>query len=281
MTELEKHAAQVAAFGGRISAEDEVSLLEELDNSQLGQVKELPTGAPLGALFPPNLTLAEMRVSRPIRVDLSFQFLNSIPAFVGGLSTAQNPIQPGDGFLRITWGTPGAVKNMVEVDSGHGWRYSFTCSYLRLEYVTFDPNGLNPIISGQRENLLLQGMISPAAEAPVTPLVRTVLYNTPLAVLTTGEERAIPGFAESLMLECITGNVGMQFAIEFFNLVSGSPGANLVDRTFIGASANNTPLWVPKQLWKTVPQEARIARVRNFSAGFELLEYRLKYRLAL
>jgi len=78
--ELKAHQADVKAFGGRIDSQAK-GALAELSDTVLGSRKTLPTSGAV-PISPAPITLAEMVVSQPVAVDVSF----GLPNLIEGIS---------------------------------------------------------------------------------------------------------------------------------------------------------------------------------------------------
>lgn len=195
--ELQWWADAVSEFGGRISATGKEELVRALSESNLGTASiVVPVGDLTKTQFEelenPNRTLCEVKLPFPMLMDLTID--------VDGIleTAAGEPGSFGNGLIRVTWGTPGGRQKTVDVSIMRGWRYPFTASYLRAEYIVFDPasGGNNDIAAPQPRNLEISGTITPASGAPVVPLRKDVYYAQ-VNAFALGEVRSIPRYAAS------------------------------------------------------------------------------------
>jgi hypothetical protein len=174
MSELQKVMDRLERWGGRLS--------EKLGDSVLGSSKTLPTSGAVPISASP-IMLAQMKLDEAIAVDVSFAYPNMLvgpglgPA-VGGVG--DGPLNPGNGFVKVTWGTKGGIQQEARIDGGNGWRYPFVASNITVEYFPVDDNaeaGAGNITVNQPRDLRIAAQIAPASGAPCLPLTKTVWFS--------------------------------------------------------------------------------------------------------
>lgn len=206
---------RVEGFGGRVGAPLPLSIWKELEASNLGSQTTLPTSE-ANPTFQPRITLAEMRVSHPITVDVVFQYFNMIAAPMPTGEVDVNTdlgVDQGDGYVEVTWGgSPGSPRQTVRIDGNRGWRFPFTASYLRVDYIPID-EGTVPewhITGGQLRDLGISASIAPASGAPCRPLTKTVFFRSMDALAVFNAAGVIPDYAVTFTLSMFGGpNVDM------------------------------------------------------------------------
>lgn len=184
--------AEVDGFGGRIASPAKKTLIQELSAGQLGQRVFLPT-TEVFPRFPDSVLLAEVVLSTAVAMDVTFGYTNMKPE--------QQPIglpalDQGNGFVRLTWGTPGSFKRVADIDGNRGWRRQFSASYMRVEYVPVDPSMSNTIPGSQPRDLGVAAMISPAIGSVSEVLTKTVYFGDIAAGSNAAE--IIPRWATSV-----------------------------------------------------------------------------------
>lgn len=257
MTDDEKilwaHQERVGRFGGRIGRPGADKVWKELESSNLGSKKILLTTSAVLDL-PPVVTLAEMKLKAPIEVDVTFSYFNELyipfpspdPPVITPPPENEGAL-PGDGFVRITWGIPGAPQMVVECDGALGWRFPFVASYLRVEYVPIDV-GAPPsthIPGGQERNLGLSAMIAPASGAPCQPLQKTMFFPVLIA---SGQVRwaVIPrraiNFRASVFHQVGAGPANYEIFVNSTNVFPGGFLESFLSNTIVA----EWPQWVTR-----------------------------------
>jgi hypothetical protein len=267
--ELENWEREVAAFGGRINS-PHASADDELSRTVLGSIKEIPTAGAVAISAAP-ITLAEMNVSKPLAVDVSFSY----PNLVQGSGLGQ-PLNVGDGFVQVTWGVKGAAQQVARVDGAAGWRYPFVASHLLVQYFPVDTSstGGRVIPTGQARNLQLAANIAPASGAPCLPLTKTVFFADILPAASSQQQ--IPIWAKQVRTVHTT-NVASGYTLGFFD--SGFAQVCLYSANGV---AGQYPNFALQQDWFEVPQGAVIANYGSaVGAPIGLLQPKLIFRLAL
>jgi len=267
--ELEEHQARVEAFGGRIDSPAKPTMAE-LSKTVLGSVKTLPTAGAVAISAAP-ITLAEMNVSHPIAVDVSFSYLN-----INQGQGIGDTLDVGDGFVQITWGVKGAIEQTAQVDGGFGWRFPFVASHLLVQYFPVDQqsNAGKIIPIGQSRNLQIAGMIAPASGAPCAPLTKTVRFSD--IAPGASEQQQVPKFAYEWRTELIT-NFASTWDVGFF-----TPPATQIYLADANGVAGEYPTWQLPGHWWTVPQAAPIVNLGiDLASPVALIEPAIKFRLAL
>jgi len=267
---LEEHQRAVEAFGGRIGSPSRSSL-EELNKTVLGSVKELPTSGVV-PISPAPLTLAEMVVSQPIAVDVSFSY----PNLTVGNAPPAGSLGVGDGFVQITWGVKGGTKQVAKVDGNFGWRYPFVASQLLVQYFPVDTesNAGRIIPVNQARDLQILGLIAPASGAPCLPLTKTVRFSD--IALGFAEQQLVPDWASEWFAEVIT-NEATTWDVGFFN-----PAFLQLSFATANGVAGEFPNWQLPSLWRPVPQDGAIVSLGvDPGAPVGLIEPAVKFRLAL
>jgi len=161
---------EVENFGGRYgSPTARGDVKKQLSQGQLGQRIVLPTSRPLGEVFPNSVLLAEVNLQETMDFDVAFSYDNLFPP----PGTTNQSIFQGDGFVRVTWGSPGTFQHLAEIDGAYGWRHSFAASFLRVEYIPIDPRGSKPLKSGQVRDLGVGAIITPAKGTTNTELTKS------------------------------------------------------------------------------------------------------------
>jgi len=268
-TALRDYQRRVEAFGGRIGSPAMPSL-QELSKTVLGSLKTLPTAGAVPISAAP-ITLAEMVVSHPIAVDVSFSYPNIV-----GTPGIFNALNVGDGYVQITWGVKGATKHVVKVDGNMGWRFPFVASQLLVQYFPVDTEstGNKAINIGQTANLQIAANIAPASGAPCLPLTRTLYFPNVLAG--TAAQQKTPAFAYEARLVAST-NLAADYTIEFFGTVAGQ----LLGFDSDGLAGGH-PRWILPVTWWQVPQGGIITNIGlNLAGGFELDNPSVIFKLAL
>jgi len=164
----------VTNFGGRIaSPAKQKTLLKELSAGQLGQRIFLATTGP-GQLLPKSVLLAQVDLSQAVAMDVTFSYTDMQPAAFG-----QPALDQGNGFVRLTWGSPGTFRRTAAIDGNRGWRRQFSASFMRVEYVLFAEGALqaNPMPGNQPRDLGVAAMISPAIGSVSQTLTKTVFMG--------------------------------------------------------------------------------------------------------
>jgi len=172
---LEDWQETVDDWGGRISSPARKTLLEELGQGQLGQTIFLPTSQTvfLAGSFV-TVLLAEVQLSKAVPMDVTFNYTNMAPRQE---NPNIDPLDQGNGFVRVTWGTPGSFKRTADIDGNRGWRRQFSASFMRVEYVPVDPGNANIIPINQPRDLGVSAQISPAIGSVSEPLTKTVYFG--------------------------------------------------------------------------------------------------------
>ncbi len=280
--ELRRHAEQVAAWGGRVTAPAEGQKVM-LGDTSLGNTHTfLTTGsAPISA---EPITLAEMTVSKPISVDVTFSYPNKVP--VSGVlsgtigaegANGENTVDTGNGFVRITWGIEGAqVQQSVDCDGANGWRYPFVASHLIVQYFPVDRDNENIISVNQRFDLQVSAQIQPSSGAPCLPLQRTNMFPD-LAANGFGQ-RKIPKFAAEWNFQAALFGADQGSASMFGRLFATFP-------QFIGSDgdADLYPTWILQSSgWNSIPSIATFMSVGAAVANsFDMLAPSVVFRLAV
>lgn len=247
MSSLDDWQQTVSAFGGRIGPPDAMQLWQALEASNLGSSKLINTTAN-PAIFEPVISLAEINLPIPISVDVSFAYLNRM-AQSGPGGFTDSGLAVGDGFVRVTWGVPGGIKNTADIDGAYGWRFPFVASFLRVDYVPNGqvanvPNSEWIIPGGQVRDLGVSAMIAPASGAPCAPLTKTVFFpfvdQNNFAVF-----GLVPRWAKSYM---VGGDAppGSSFVIQ---IAEGgpAPAGAVLQEIFSNGLAGSYPDWVTKK----------------------------------
>lgn len=252
MTELERYQRQVEAFGGRVGLGEASELWKQLQASNLGGSKVLPTGQP-NPTFERTITLAEMKLGRAICVDVIFSLEGTEPG--PGDLLSQLGVSQGDGFVRVTWGSGQGPQHSVNIDSNYGWRHPFCASYLRVEYIPIDDTAAVQwhVVGGQPRDMRVQASIVPAAEGgPPSKLTKTMFF----ADIADGsfDQRAVPPWASRYW-------ISMQTFPSFTTEVVVTPtaadlGFALGERRLNNA-AGTFPAWQMTQASQPMPQQAR------------------------
>jgi len=177
--DLERHTELIRQWGGRIGS-PAISTLRELSNTRLGSLKKLPTTGTTPISAEP-IVLAEMVVSQPLSVDVSFAYPNlTVRSIVEPLVpfAPGNALSVGDGYVRVRWGTKGQITHEARIDGNRGWRFPFVASHLIVDYVPVDEDstGGRIIPLGQPREVEIAAMISPASGAVAKPLTKTLFY---------------------------------------------------------------------------------------------------------
>ncbi len=268
----------VDQFGGRQGAPDSEALWRAIQASNLGSTKFLDTVAD-PPIFEPVITLAQMDLPVPIPVDVSFAYLNRFPQAGGAFP--DSGLNVGDGFVRITWGVPGGVKNVAEVDGAYGWRFPFVASFLRVEYVANgQQSGMaNPewaLLGGQVRNLGVSAMIAPASGAPCLPLTKTVFMPFVDGVI-FAVFGLVPRWSKNFMVggDSNGGSYRLVFA-------EGGPAiaGPFLQEIFVDGLAGGWPEWTMKKIPVAVPQGAAFVFLFP-DPGTELDRYTVIFELAL
>ncbi len=256
MGNLDEWSQRVDDFGGRAASPVRADARKQLSQGQLGQTAVLQTSLPLGAVFPAAILLAEVSLNDAIAMDVTFSYQNRLAPPGTPLAAF---LDPGDGFVRITWGAPGTFQHEVAIDGGHGWRKEFTASYLRVEYVPVDPTGAQPLLSGQARDLGVGATITPAAGGTSPRLTKTTtLENLLTPASTTGR---VPAFAMDYV---VTG-----FFVEddgewnIFFATGGDPAA--VTYAVNGAQSD-WPIWQASSHVRRLPQRSGSFFLRTLGA---------------
>ena len=253
--------AQVEAFGGRLGRGEAETLWQELEASNLGSEETLPTLLPTADMLlviPRTVVLAEMKLTRPIAVDVSFNYFNNEVVPQGDFGS--NGMQLGDGFVRVTWGIPGGVQKTADIDGNLGWRFPFVASYLRVEYFPFGlfqefafANNEWQLPGGQIANLGLSAMIAPASGAPCLPLTKTIfMKNTNGVAPTFSALGIVPKWANNFHFNCESTTP----AIYKIGLFEAQPQVlNIeIQEVFSDNTANGWPDWVARSHKYPIPQ---------------------------
>jgi len=239
--QLDAWARKVAQWGGRYGEPAAKSLAKEISDSQLGQLETLPTSL-VATSFPATVVLAQMDLSVTMEVDVTFT--NFLTQGVGGDS-----LDPGDGFVRVTWGTPGTFKNSVDIDVNQGWSHPFTASFLRVEYIPITQGGNFPLPVNQARDMQIGGMITPAADGPQTILTKSVLLaDIPDNGFATG---TIPRWARNARMTFTTVVTDPTIAVIFFD----ASGSSVSSFGGLGVSVSR-PFWTGNIVSYPVPQRA-------------------------
>lgn len=168
MGDLPEWAQRVEDFGGRIGSPQRVDALQQLSQGQLGTTFTLPTSE-AAPVYPDAVLLAQVALDQAVPLDVTFAY----PNMKAQPGVVQNSLDAGDGFVRVTWGAPGAIQFTADIDGNRGWRHPFTASFLRLEYIPIDIQGSVPLASSQARDLIVAGMITPSLGGPRTTLTKT------------------------------------------------------------------------------------------------------------
>jgi len=191
--QLEAWNEFVTDFGGRLSSPAKKTLLGELSDGQLGQTIFLPT-SDAAPVFE-TVLLAEVNLSRPVAMDVTFNYTNM--KNIGPPALAP-PLDQGNGFVRLTWGAQGTFKRVAQIDGNRGWRRQFSASFMRVEYVPVDPTQSNILPGGQARDLGVAAMISPAIGSVSETLTKTVFFQDVLAGQV--RSRVIPRWAKNFQM---------------------------------------------------------------------------------
>ncbi len=266
--ELKAHQRKVELFGGRIDSPARKPL-QELGDTVLGSTKPLPTSGSVPISAAP-ITLAEMVVSHPIAVDVSFAYPNLMEGV--GLGA---PLSPGDGYVQVTWGVKGATKQVAKIDGNFGWRHQFVASQILVQYFPVDVNstGGRVIPVNQPRDLQIAGMISPASGAQGSYLTKTLYY--PDIAIATAAQQQTPLWATEWAISLGT-NVLSGLSVSFFDAAFALVAAYNADGV-----AGGYPLW---QIWRwyPVPQGGVISNLgSNVGAPVGLNQPKIIFRLAL
>jgi len=217
MEQLQAHNRLVQQFGGRLNSPAR-STLQELSNTVLGSTKLLPTKG-TAPISPEPITLAEMVVSEPLSVDVSFAYPNlTVRSIVEPLVpfAPGNPLSVGDGYVRVRWGTKGQLTHVARIDGNRGWRFPFVASHLIVDYVPvdLDSTGGRIIPTSQPRDVEIAAMISPASGAVAKPLTKTSFY--PDVLPGNFELQQIPAWANSFRL-ATARNFATTFSVTLFD----------------------------------------------------------------
>ncbi len=255
MGNLDDWSRRVEEFGGRAGSPLRAAPRKQLSQGQLGQTATLLTSQ-AAPVFPEAILLAEVSLDDAIAMDVTFSFLNRLAP--PGAPTAAF-LDPGDGFVRLTWGTPGTFQHQVEIDGGHGWRKEFTASFMRVEYVPIDPQGAQPIIGGQARDMILGATITPAAGGTSSQLTRTITLPSLLTPdSTTGR---VPAFAADF-------NVQGNFTTDDgeWNIFFASGGDPVARVYTVNGAQSPWPIWQGSTYDRRLPQRAGSFFLRTLGA---------------
>ena len=273
-SELDKWVGRVDAFGGRIA---DSNLTKELATSNLGSTKELDVMAPVLNLQP-TIVLAEMRLSSPIAVDVTFSFGSLVIEPIGPAPGGAMGNQVGAGYVRVTWGTNGGVQFAAEIDGANGWRHEFTASYLRVEYIPIDAlaGTIWQLPAGQAKNFSVSASITPASGQPCSKLTRTRYFDdlqeASLAV------RSVPQWAEDWEVQFHNPTGGpvilwqMTFLMANFTSIGGY---------YANGVAGEWPSYGRDLGRRTVPQNGIALFLQNLAAGQFMRAPQVIFGLAL
>jgi hypothetical protein len=254
--DLQAWQEAVENFGGRLGPAKEQTLLDELGASNLGTAATLPTSQAV-PVYPSSVLLAEMRLSRPICVDVNFSYGNII--FPPAIFT-QPDLDVGDGYVEIEWGTPGAPMQRVRVDGGRGWRHPFVASTIRVLYIPQDPNGRLPPPGAQPTDLQISAMLSPSHGA-ASKLYKTQWFPTLIAPGVSGFVD-IPDYAQDVWVNALnTGGAEINWTC--ITQASTAPGfLSLVASQSVGLA------WFRSLSgrWSPVPQRGVVLALQNNDA---------------
>jgi len=204
---LQQWADTVDQWGGRQSTASNKDVLGQLQRGHLGTTEFLPTSQ-VDPVFPKIVPLAEVKLDRPITMDVVFSYRNHNAApMPTGVPTADLGVDQGDGFVLVTWGTEGAPPQQVKVDGNRGWRFPFVASYLRVDYIPID-EGVVPewhLPGGQLRDLGVSAIILPASGAPCKPLTKTAFFRSMDAITVGSAAQPIPDYAVTFRLSAFGG----------------------------------------------------------------------------
>jgi len=237
---------EVKNFGGRYSSPSKRTLTQEIGDGQLGQRFVLPTSE-AAPIFPNSLLLAEVHLTKPVAMDVSFSYDNMRPPQGVGVPA----LDQGDGHCRLTWGAPGgSFSNAALVDGNRGWRHPFVASFMRLEYIPVDPEGTRPLPGNQARDLGVSGMITPQAGGNYGKLTKTILW--PTLGMTTGASGFVPNFASKVRLAQFANT----FNSDFIFRLNDATGSGVMA---FGSSGNagQFPAFVAQGMDWPVPQRAQ------------------------
>jgi len=256
--ELGAWQREVENFGGRVGAGDQKTLWKELQESQLGSTKVLKTSE-ANPNFPAVVVLAEMKLTRPIAVDVSFSYLGLVKqGLIVTPPPAPSGLNQGAGYVQVTWGTPGAIQQSAKIDGGRGWRFPFVASFLRVEYIPIDRESPAQwfMQGGQPSDLTIQAMIAPASGAPCLPLTKTVYFaDVPIST------DPLPFSFGSLPAWAVRAhfNAFVQRTDEFSVFFSQADNAEALGVKYANGLAGEWPNYTPQMYPMVLPQTARIA----------------------
>lgn len=272
--ELRRHNEAVQSWGGRVDS-PAYRPLRELSNTVLGSTKVLQTSGAT-PILPAAITLAEMIVAMPISVDVSFAYPNLSIQHGVAFGTPGSPLQVGDGYVRVRWGTKGTVTHEARIDGNFGWRFPFVASHLIVDYVPIDvgSTGGRIIPVNQVRDLQISGMIAPSSGAPCRPLTRTLYF--PEIAPGSASQQQTPLWASRVRPSMVVRET-TTWEYEFFD----TGFTQLVGYRANGV-AGEFPNYVNMNYWQPVPQDGTIANVGVDAASpFAILEPKLIFQLAL
>lgn len=256
MGNLDEWSQRVEDFGGRAASPVRAGAREQLSQGQLGQTAVLPTSQPLGVEFPASILLAEVSLNDAIAMDVTFSYKNR-------LAPAGTPLaaflDPGDGFVRLTWGAPGTFQHEVAIDGAHGWRKEFTASYMRVEYIPIDPSGAQPILGGQARDLGVGATITPAAGGATARLTKTT--TLPSLLTPASAIGRVPAFAMDYV---VAGNFVENDGE--WNIFFASSGDPVAKNYTVNGAQSPWPIWQGSSYSRLLPQRAGSFFLRTLGA---------------
>jgi len=277
MAQLQAHNELVRQWGGRLNSPAR-STLQELSNTSLGSTKTVPTNG-ITPISPEPITLAEMVVSQPLSVDVSFAYPNIIIRnLVDPLVpfAPNNPLSVGDGYVRVRWGTKGQITHVARIDGNLGWRFPFVASHLIVDYVPVDvqSTGGRVIPLGQPRALEIAAMISPASGAVAKPLTKTLFFpDVPVGGFEL-QQNPLWGssFRPASALNRLT-----TWSITLFD------GAfNLVQQSDADGIAGTFPSFAIRSFWTPVPPDATLCNLGvDVASPVGLIQPKVIFQLAL
>ena len=277
MEQLQAHNELVRRWGGRLNSPAR-STLQELSNTVLGSTKSLPTTGTTPISAEPQ-TLAEMVVSEPLSVDVSFAYPNlTVRSIVAPLVpfAPGNSLSVGDGYVRVRWGTKGQLTHVARIDGNRGWRFPFVASHLIVDYVPVDVDstGGNVIPISQPRNVEIAAMISPASGAIAQPLTKTLFY--PDVLPGAFEVQQLPAWASEYR-PASARNVLTEWSITLFD------GAfALIQASNANGVAGEFPSYNIQQFWNVVPPDATLCNLGvDVISPVGLINPKVVFRLAL
>lgn len=270
MGNLTQWEQRVEEFGGRAGSPQRGPIQKQISQGQLGQIVLLDTINP-NPVFPAAILLAEVSLDKAIPLDITFSYHNRRTPRG---EPAGRFLDPGDGFVRLTWGTPGTFPHVAEIDGGHGWRKEFSASFMRVEYIPIDPTGNQPMIGGQARDLGVGATITPGVGGGTRATLTRTVTMTNMGINEIRIER-IPDFAEDYT---VAGNFiadnGM-WSIEF------SSGGDPVGKAFANMGAGQWPIYQGSTFSRKVPQRAGAFRFVTIGNGSDIDEPSVIFGLAL